>query len=150
MEIEKEIRQQSPFSSEYEKMVVNILFTSGWLDGINNGRLKPFGITTQQYNILRILRGQHPKPATVNMLIERMLDKSSNASRLVEKLRIKGYVSRSSSESDKRAVNVHITDKGLQMLNKIGESQKEFEKQFQTLTKTEAAQLSAMLDKLRG
>ncbi|HEX5001994.1 MAG TPA: MarR family transcriptional regulator [Bacteroidia bacterium] len=150
MEIEKEIRQQTKFNSEYEKMAVNILYTAGWMDGINNRRLKPFGITTQQYNILRILRGQHPLPVTVNMLIERMLDKSSNASRLVEKLRLKDLVNRCTSDSDKRAVNVTITQKGLTLLKEIGNQQLSFEKTFHTLSKKEAEQLNTLLDKLRG
>ena len=120
MEIEKEIRQQNKFTSEYEKMIVNILFTGSWLDTLNNSRLKPYGITTQQYNILRILRGQHPSPATINMLIERMLDKNSNASRLVEKLRMKGLVTRSTNPKDKRAVSVLITETGLRVLEEIG------------------------------
>ena len=150
MEIEKEIRQQNKFSSEYEKMIVNILFTGSWLDTLNNSRLKPYGITTQQYNILRILRGQHPNPATINMLIERMLDKNSNASRLVEKLRVKGLVTRSTNPNDKRAVSVLITEKGLRVLEEIGTQHISFEKQFHTITEKEAAQVNALLDKLRG
>ena len=150
MEIEKEIRQQNKFSSEYEKMIVNILFTGSWLDTLNNSRLKPYGITTQQYNILRILRGQHPNPATINMLIERMLDKNSNASRLVEKLRMKGLVTRSTNPKDKRAVSVLITETGLRVLEEIGTQHSAFEKQFHTITEKEAAQVNALLDKLRG
>lgn len=150
MELEKEIKQVNKFTSEYQKLFVNILYTASWLDVLSNRRLKPYGITTHQYNILRILRGQHPHPATVNMLIERMIDKSSNASRLVERLRIKGYVSRCTNESDKRAVNVMITEKGLDLLKKMDEEQKTFEKVLHTITKQEAAEMNVLLDKLRG
>jgi DNA-binding MarR family transcriptional regulator len=150
MELEKEIKQNTKFASEHQKLVVNILFTASWLDVMNNRRLKPFGITTNQFNILRILRGQHPKPATVNMLIERMIDKSSNASRLVERLRIKGYVNRVTNESDKRAVNVMITEKGLALLKEMDDEQKSFEKELHTLSKQEAATINTLLDKLRG
>jgi DNA-binding MarR family transcriptional regulator len=150
MELEKEIKQNTKFASEHQKLVVNILFTASWLDVMNNRRLKPFGITTNQFNILRILRGQHPKPATVNMLIERMIDKSSNASRLVERLRIKGYVNRVTNETDKRAVNVMITEKGLAILKELDDEQKLFEKVLQTLSKQEAATMNTLLDKLRG
>jgi DNA-binding MarR family transcriptional regulator len=150
MELEKEIKQTAKFASEYQKLVVNILYTASWLDVINNRRLKPYGITTNQYNILRILRGQLPNPATVNMLIERMIDKSSNASRLVERLRLKGYVSRCVNAEDKRAVNVMITEKGLALLKEMDAEQHSFEKILHTLSKQEAAEINMLLDKLRG
>jgi DNA-binding MarR family transcriptional regulator len=118
MEIEKEIKQNIKFSSEYHKLSVNILYTASWIGVLHTGKLKPFGLTPQQFNLLRILRGQHPKPATINMLIERMIDKSSNASRLVDRLEEKGFVKRCTSDSDKRSVNVQITEKGLETLKK--------------------------------
>src|SRR5687768_15575147 len=111
MELEKEI-QQSKFQNEYQKLLLNIIFTASWLNLRNTQRLKPYGISPQQYNILRILRGQYPKSATVTLLTERMLDKSSNASRLVEKLRMKQLLDRCEGPEDRRAVNVRITDKG--------------------------------------
>src|SRR4029079_10736385 len=106
MEIEKEIKQTVKFGSEYQKAAVNIFYTASWLDKIHFEKLKPFGLTLQQFNILRILRGQHPNPATVNLLIDRMLDKSSNASRLVDRLLKKGFVSRCLNETDKSAVDI--------------------------------------------
>ncbi len=86
MDIEKEIGQSVSFKSDLQRAAVNILYTASWLNMKNTETLKPFALTPQQFNVLRILRGQHPKPSTVNLLMQRMLDKSSNASRLVDRL----------------------------------------------------------------
>lgn len=150
MEIGKEIKQ-SKFKSEHQKMLINILFTSGWLNSKHASGLKPHGISSQQYNLLRILRGQHPKPATVNLLIERMLDKNSNASRLVEKLRLKKLVERATCPEDRRAVNVVITKKGLDLLVELDNLEESFiEELRENLTEQEAAQINLLLDKLRN
>lgn len=149
MEIGKEIKQ-SKFKNEYQKMLINILFTSGWLGAKHAYSLKPYGISTQQFNILRILRGQHPKPATVNLLIDRMLDKNSNASRLVEKLRIKKLVDRAVCPDDRRAVNVIITQKGLDLLEELDKLDLNLVKEMKNLSEKEAALISSLLDKLRG
>lgn len=150
MEIGKEIKQ-SKFKSEHQKMLINILFTSGWLNSKHGSNLKPHGISSQQYNLLRILRGQHPKPATVNLLIERMLDKNSNASRLVEKLRLKKLVERATCPEDRRAVNVVITKKGLDLLVELDSLEETFiEELRENLTEQEAAQINLLLDKLRN
>ena len=150
MEIEKEIKQSIKFQSEYHKMVVNILYTASWINLHHTQKLKAFGLTTQQFNILRILRGQHPKPATINILIDRMIDKSSNASRLVERLLQKGFVQRCVNEKDKRAVNVQITEKGLETLQKLDADSHLLEDGLDQLSKEEAKQLNHLLDKLRG
>ena len=149
MEIGKEIKQ-SKFKNEYQKMLINILFTSGWLSAKHAYSLKPYGISTQQFNILRILRGQHPKPATVNLLIDRMLDKNSNASRLVEKLRIKKLVDRAVCPDDRRAVNVIITQKGLDLLEELDKLDLNLTKEMKNISEKEAAIISSLLDKLRG
>lgn len=149
MKIEQEIKQ-SIFKSEYHKLSVNLMYTYSWLHIQNQAHLKPFGITIQQYNILRILRGQYPDPATINLLIERMLDKMSNASRLVEKLRQKGLVERRICEKDRRAVDVIINEKGLCLLQEIEKHDNEWEKVFHNLTNREAKKLNQLLDKLRG
>ena len=149
MKIGNEIKQ-TKFKNEYQKMLINILFTSGWLSSKHSGNLKPYGISSQQYNILRILRGQHPQPATVNLLIDRMLDKNSNASRLVDRLQEKGFVNRCTSDSDKRSVNVQITEKGLDRLKQIDDQTLIFEETLRTLSKDEARELNRLLDKLRG
>ncbi len=103
--IEEEIRQ-SKFESEHHKAAINILFTSGWLDNINNGRLKEHGVTAEQYNVLRILRGSHPKKLMLADITARMLNKSSNATRLVEKLRQKGCVKRDICEQNRRSLRI--------------------------------------------
>jgi DNA-binding MarR family transcriptional regulator len=149
MKLEEEIKQKR-FNGEYEKLNVNILFTGNWINLINAKNLKPFGLTLPQYNVLRILRGQYPNPATVNLLIERMLDKSSNASRIVDKLLIKGLATRRVCKKDRRSVDVVITEKGLKLLKKIDSYQMEWQRIFSTLNKNEAKKLNVLLDKLRG
>lgn len=150
MKIGNEIKQ-TKFKSEYQKMLINILFTSGWLTSKHASQLKPYGISSQQYNILRILRGQHPKPATVNLLIDRMLDKNSNASRLVEKLRLKKLVERAICPDDRRAVNVAITKKGLDLLIELDKLEEGFiNEELKKLSEEEAEQINSLLDKLRS
>jgi DNA-binding MarR family transcriptional regulator len=149
MQIEKEIKQIK-FKNEYQKLSVNLLFTGSWLSMKNQIHLKPFGLTYQQYNILRILRGQYPNPATVSLLIDRMLDKMSNASRLVEKLRQKKLVERRTCKNDRRAVDVIITLKGLDLLDEIEKHDNHWEKVFSALKVPEAKELNLLLDKLRS
>ncbi len=149
MEIGKEIKQ-TKFKNEYQKMLINILFTSGWLNSKHACNLKPYSISSQQFNLLRILRGQHPKPASVNLLIDRMLDKNSNASRLVEKLRLKKLVERTVCPEDRRAVNVIITQKGLDLLDELDKQDGAFMKELKNLSEKEAEQINTLLDKLRG
>lgn len=149
MKLEDEIKQQS-FRNEYQKLAVNLIFTGSWINFKSYEMLKPFKLTTQQFNILRILRGQYPNPATVNLLIERMMDKMSNASRIVDKLVGKKLVERKLKEDDRRCVDVIITDKGLKLLDKIEAGEKQMERTFETLTVKEAKELNTLLDKLRG
>lgn len=149
MEIGKEIKQES-FKNEYQKMLINIFFTSSWLGSKQACNLKPYGISLQQYNILRILRGQHPHPVTINLLIDRMLDKNSNASRLVEKLRLKKLVERAVCCNDRRAVNVLITQKGLMLLAELDKQEELFLTHLKNLSVKEAESLNSLLDKLRG
>jgi DNA-binding MarR family transcriptional regulator len=148
MEIGREIKQER-FKNEHQKMLINIFFTSSWLSSKHACTLKPYGISVQQYNILRILRGQHPTPVTINLLIDRMLDKNSNASRLVEKLRLKKLVERAVSSDDRRAVNVLITQKGLALLTELDKQEELFLKELKNLSTKEAELVSSLLDKLR-
>lgn len=149
MSIEQDIHQKA-FKNSYQKVIINLMYTHSWLIAHQAQRLKPFGLTLQQYNVLRILRGQHPNPATVNLIIERMLDKMSNASRLVDKLLAKELVERHVCSHDRRAVDVKITEEGLNLLKKIDVLQDEWEKTFTNLSQEEANQLSELLDKMRG
>lgn len=150
MSIEKDIKQQKPFKSSYQKLVVNIIYTSNWMNFEQQNLLKPFDLSSQQYNVLRILRGQFPNPITVNGIIERMLDKMSNASRLVDKLLLKGLVSRCDNANDRRACDIRITDKGSEILSIIDKMQAEWDLKMTKLTEEEAETLSKLLDKLRG
>ena len=150
MSIETDIKQTTPFRSPYQRVLVNIMYTSNWLASSQMQLLKPFGLTLQQYNVLRILRGQSPNPVKVTDITERMLDKMSNASRLVDKLVAKNLVLRTECPSDRRAVDVVITEEGLAMLKKLDVYQNEWAAvQRGKLSEEEAGYLSQLLDRLR-
>jgi DNA-binding MarR family transcriptional regulator len=149
MELEEEIKQKK-FKNVHEKALVNIIYTSSWLNNLTAAFLKRYQITPQQYNILRILRGQHPQPASVNLLIERMLDKMSNASRLVDKLLLKGFVDRRICERDRRQVDVIISESGLKLLEKLDRDMEQLFSKLHQISDSEAAELNKLLDKLRG
>jgi DNA-binding MarR family transcriptional regulator len=149
MKIEDEIKQPV-FRSPYQKAYVNLVYTSGWVQQEQSAQFKPFGVTLPQYNLLRILRGQYPKPATVSLLIERMLDKTSNASRIVDKLVAKELVTRQQCPNDRRTVDVLITQKGLDVLQEMDELEGGKGTGITRLTEEEALQLSDLLDKIRG
>ncbi|WP_425391742.1 MarR family winged helix-turn-helix transcriptional regulator [Ekhidna sp.] len=149
MGISEEIKQEK-FKSEFSKSIVNIIYTNAWLHQQHLKLFKEQGLTTPQFNILRILRGQHPKPATVNLLIDRMLDKSSNASRIVDKLEQKGLVIRKQCSNDRRAVDVLISDAGLSLLSEMDTKMDAWESQNGKLSEKEAATLNELLDKIRS
>ncbi|WP_317165584.1 MarR family winged helix-turn-helix transcriptional regulator [Nibribacter ruber] len=148
MKIEDEIKQ-STFKDAFQKAYINIVYTANSLQLTQSTILKGYGITLPQYNILRILRGQYPKPATVNLLIERMLDKTSNASRIVDKLEAKQLVTRTQCPTDRRTVDILITEKGLQILQELDQAQQGNQHGIQNLTQQEAELLSNLLDKIR-
>jgi DNA-binding MarR family transcriptional regulator len=148
MSLEDDI--QSKFGSEHQKAAINILYTSGWLRNGNSLRLKKHDVTPEQYNVLRILRGSHPKKLMLAEITSRMVDKSSNATRLVEKLRQKGLVKRELCESNRRQVDISITEKGLSLMKAIDAEEGEWVETLKNLSKTEAAELNRLLDKLRG
>jgi DNA-binding MarR family transcriptional regulator len=141
--------QQEKFPNEFNKAAINILFTSSWLYNINAARLKDFGITPEQFNVLRILRGSHPDAMMLADITCRMIDKSSNATRLVEKLRQKGLLKREICEDNRRQVDISITDKGLNLLKKIDAQESEWLATLKSITRAEAQELNRILDKLR-
>ncbi|MFN8344491.1 MAG: MarR family transcriptional regulator [Spirosomataceae bacterium] len=149
MAIETDIKQ-TKFRNAHHRMALNLLYTTNWLSGSQACLLKPYDLTPQQYNVLRILRGQYPNPVRVNDIIERMLDKMSNASRLVDKLLLKGLVKRTECPHDRRAVDVVITDAGLHILSELDKMQDVWENDLKRLDEQEANLLSELLDKLRG
>jgi DNA-binding MarR family transcriptional regulator len=149
MRIDEEI-QSTKFEDNYQKAVINISYTSGWLSNLIRGEFEKYNITQQQFNILRILRGQYPSPATVNLLKERMIDKMSDASRIVDRLVQKGFVSRCTNKKDRRAVDIRISDQGLELLAVIDVEFKSKDYFKNNLTEEEAGTLSDLLDKMRG
>ncbi len=148
MKLTKAIKQER-FKTELQKAVVNILYTSSWLNYRQAAIFKEFGLTMKQFNILRILKGQYPNAATVNLLIERMIDKSSNASRIVDKLVDKGLVERKVCPEDRRRVDVIISDAGMKIVNKASQRLEMSETFTDSLTEKEAKKLNELLDKLR-
>ena len=141
--------KQDRFKSEMQKAVVNILFTSSWLSYEQSAIFKEVDLTMKQFNILRILKGQYPKAATVNLLIDRMIDKSSNASRIVDKLVEKGYVERKTCPEDRRRVDVIISKTGMTIVDKATQKMEESETFKNSLSNSEAKELNRLLDKLR-
>lgn len=148
MKIEEEIKQEK-FTSEFEKTAVNILFTSSWLHTVLSNALKPFGISVQQYNVLRILKGQCPKPAMLGLIQERMMDKMSNATRLVDKLIEKGLVDRKQCPMNRRQVDIVITKEGIALLENIQPVLKKVDSSF-GIDAEEARDLNNLLDKFRS
>jgi DNA-binding MarR family transcriptional regulator len=148
MRLEDEIQQKN-FKSDQQKAVINLLYTSGFLVNLFNNKAKVFDITRQQYNVLRILRGQHPKSASINLIKDRMLDKMSDASRIVERLRIKNLVVRKISDNDKRSVDISITEKGLKLLSNMEPSIDTIDNIFNNFSDQELKSFNEMLDKMR-
>lgn len=149
MKIEDEI-QTRKFHSERHKATINIVFTSNWVTDILEKRASMSKITLQQFNILRILRGQYPAPATNCLLKERMLDKTPDVSRIVDRLVSKGLVAKSRCASDRRAVDITITTKGLDTLEDLDERMLMMDVLQENITEAECQTLNNLLDKLRG
>jgi DNA-binding MarR family transcriptional regulator len=149
MGLNNDIRQDK-FGSEHEKAAINILFTGSWVYAGNATRLKKHGITPEQYNVLRILRGSHPSKIMLAEITGRMIDKNSNATRLVEKLRQKGLVKREPCESNRRQVDISITDKGITLMKSVDAEEGQWIDTLKNITKSEAVELNRLLDKLRG
>ena len=148
MALEQEI-QQSKFRNEHQKVVVNLLFTSGWLKEKTRAIFDPEEITPQQFNILRILRGSHPKPLSTLAIRDRMLEKMSDTSRIVDRLLVKGLVKKVTCAADRRLVDIQITDKGRKLLERIDLKEDEMDAIVKGLNEQEAKQLNGLLDKIR-
>ena len=149
MGIEKDILQFK-FKSDKHKAMVNILYTYGWVMERIKHFLAQEDITHQQYNILRILRGSHPKPLSTLQIRERMLDKMSDTSRIVDRLVAKELVQKVTCTKDKRLVDVTITEKGQQLLTKLDAEQDHMDDIMNSLSDEEAQTLSDLLDKMRN
>ncbi|MDX1942924.1 MAG: MarR family transcriptional regulator [Saprospiraceae bacterium] len=149
MKIEEAIRQKRPFRNAYQRTVVNLIYTTNWLTDYIREHLKPFGITIQQYNVLRILRGAG-KPISTSDIRDRLLDKMSDTSRMVDRLCQKGLVIRSVCPGDKRLVDVTLSEDGEKLLIEIDKMDAQMDAVACNLSEEEAAHLSELLDKLRG
>ncbi len=140
---------QSNFDSVHHKALVNIIYTHNYLNNELSDIFRNYQITRQQFNVLRILRGQYPKPANINLIKDRMLDKMSDASRIVERLRVKGLVVREQCVEDRRAVEVTISEEGLNLLKNTDVHSKRFKSLLSNLSDKEAHKLNELLDKIR-
>ena len=149
MGLEKDI-QQSSFSGQNQKAVINLIYTYHWVTEQIKIILFEEGITLQQYNILRILRGSDPRPLSTLTIRERMLDKMSDTSRIVDRLLLKKLVSKRLCNTDKRLVDVSITSEGKAMLQRIDARDNEMRSVMEKLDEDELTTLNGLLDKLRG
>lgn len=149
MRIEEAI-QVGEFPSVYQKVSINLIYTMTWADVRLQEFFGEFGLTSSQYNVLRILRGQHPKPVSTAFIRDRMIHRNAGASRLVDRLEGKGLVAKSTCETDRRLVDVVITKRGLQVLEQMDEQRGRIDEIYDNLSEKEAVQLSSLLDKIRG
>ncbi len=148
MDIEKEI-QQSNFRNEFQKLAINLMYTANWLNERISRLLLKEEITQQQYNILRILRGSD-HPLSTLQIRERMLDKMSDTSRIVDRLICKELVQKNACQSDKRLVDIVLTEKGLKLINKLDILDTQLDAILSGLDENEAVLANQILDKLRA
>lgn len=149
MGLEEDIKQGKSFENAYEKLMVNVMYTNNWLVEQQAAIFKPYGMTVPQYNVLRILRGAYPDPCTINSLIERMLDRMSNASRIVDRLEVKGLVERKVCAEDRRAKDVVITKSGLNVLDQVDAQMREWLNNFNGLNLNTVEKANVALDAMR-
>jgi len=141
--------QSSKFRTEVQKAVLNILYTAWWLKTITSRELKEFGITHEQYNVLRILRGKHPDRMCVRDIASRMIEKNSNVPRIIDRLELKKLVERSTSAVDKRETVIMLTHTGIAMLGSCTEKVNSIFEKAMPISETEADTLNQLLEKLR-
>ena len=149
MTLEKEI-QQKTFKTPEQKLAVNLLYTTNWLNAHYGAFFKDTALTIQQYNVLRILRGQAPNYCTLKLVKERMLDRMSDASRIVDKLVAKNLVVRHQCPNDRRSVNLLISEEGLTTLKKLDFIDEATQEIFKNLPTKKIEQLNDLLDDLRS
>ncbi|HUM66237.1 MAG TPA: MarR family transcriptional regulator [Chitinophagaceae bacterium] len=149
MGIDQDIHQ-SKFRNVHQKAGLNLMYTYGWVMERIKELFATEDITPQHFNILRILRGSHPQPLSTLQIRERMLDKMSDTSRIVDRLITKGLVKKAICKTDRRLVDVLITEKGRKMLERLDLRQDELDNIVGNLSEKEATTLSELLDKLRG
>lgn len=150
METKKTLRNNKIFVNNYQKVVLNVIYTNGVLMGRNKRMLEPYDVSPQQYYVLRVLGNMHPVSATVKSLTDKMIDKMSNTSRLVEKLKQKGLVERDPSTADRRRVEVKLTEKGMNLIETtVPMIDEQVDLMAQCISPKEVQTLNSLLDKLR-
>ncbi len=149
MNIREAIKTKS-FESSFHKALVNLRFTYNWYNIQETKVCKQFGIQPQHYNVLRIVKGKHPEPASPGYIISVMLDKGRDLTRLVDKLVKLGFLERKTCEDNRRKVDITITPKGLQLYDELTIQVNRFISDIKHLNEDEAAHLSDLLDQLRG
>jgi MarR family 2-MHQ and catechol resistance regulon transcriptional repressor len=149
MGLDKDI-QQTKFRSIYQKAGINLIYTLGWVKDKTKPIFDSEDITPQQFNILRILRGSFPQPISTLQIRERMLEKMSDTSRIVDRLIAKGLVKKLICKKDRRLVDVIISEKGKKLLERLDARQDELDGALSNLSEKEAAELSELLDKIRA
>ncbi len=147
MKIEDELKGW--FRNDYHKGLINLVYTSNFVHYEFLQFVKSHGLTSQQYNVLRILRGFKDEPRSIDFLRERMLDKNSDVSRIVDKLFIKKLIDRTESKTDRRQKDLAITEKGLDLLKKMDECERKVDTLLRNLSPDEVAALNDLLDKIR-
>lgn len=148
MSIEKDIKQ-AKFRNPHQKAAVNLIYTTGWMRERTKAIFEAEDITPQQFNILRILRGSFPKPLSTLQIRERMLEKMSDTSRIVDRLITKGLVKKLACKNDRRLVDIIISDKGKKLLERLDARQDEIDGVLGKLSENDANILSDLLDKIR-
>ena len=146
----EELVQVRQFASPWHRVTVNVIYTCNWLNDLLEKRAAAKQLTLQQFNVLRILRGQFPKPVTNNLLKDRLLTKTPDISRLMDRIVGKGLVSREKNQLDKRAVDLVITQEGLDLLMEIENDMMLDDVLSNNISTEECLQLSELLDKFRG
>jgi DNA-binding MarR family transcriptional regulator len=141
---------QSRFRNEKHKAIVNILYTAKYIEGKIEAFIKPYQLSQQQYNILRIVRGAAGKPVSLKYIKERMLDKMSDASRIVDKLYQKALLKRVECPKDRRSVDITITEKGLQLLAQMDKNSEEMDNLLGILEESQLQTLNHLLDLVRN
>jgi DNA-binding MarR family transcriptional regulator len=135
--------------NEYKKLGINLFYTFGLFNNFYSSKLKKFGLTTYQYNILRILKMHQPNAVSINIIQHCMPDKRSDVSRLIERMRLKGLVERQICAQDRRKVDVTIKPKGLKLLQKIEYEEIEWDKEFFTMDENEVCKLNQLLENIK-
>jgi DNA-binding MarR family transcriptional regulator len=148
MKLEEAI-QSTKFDSEVHKATINVLFTAYWLKTHVSKTFKELGITLEQFNVMRILKGKHPEPMCVKDIGSRLVEKSSNVPRIVDRLVLKQYVKRDTSKIDKRETLMQLTEKGLMVLTQASEMVEMANRSYVGINENEARELNELLEKLR-